>query len=222
MELWEIERGIRRGASKLSEALYFYWPGRINTDTGGWRELPEANIRTYLTYGLLETGWYPFSEVAAAPEENKKRVDIMAIHPESKSVLVGELKLLGNDDAVDDLLRDASKVVNFHLKTDYNRVYSALGPAEWSYFGLLAGTTWREDILVEWTLGETDGHHQDIRSRITRSTKDALANGARELAERTLTMGSVLLQDWSHYEMPKQTYEWHYFLYCLFCFRPNR
>ncbi len=132
-----VERIVRRGATYLGEALFNYWPAASPK-----HDMLERNISMHVARAFSENGFQVYTEVPwPDSEEEKKRLDLLAIDPARGIDVRVEAKRLFDANEIAALKEDLDRMPTF-------RVNAEAGSTR--HFGVLVGTTWDEEIAQWW------------------------------------------------------------------------
>ncbi|TAK29414.1 MAG: hypothetical protein EPO40_10395 [Myxococcaceae bacterium] len=193
MELIDIERILRRGASSLAESLHFYWPSHGNN------EVPEANIELHLAHALLESGFFVYGQAHPSGTANT-RLDTVAVDPRNKVHVVAEFKRLYNVDQARAMVADAERIIAW---TPQAQGWRHPGLNFGRKFGLLAATTWKAEFAKWFTTDDAkmrdptgdDGPFDELWKKLPkqRTIWDALPLTSYHVAGRKKLEGQWLV-----------------------------
>ncbi len=103
---------LKESSEGLVEALKIYWPTRDEWD------VQEAHVVTHLAHVLITAGWAVYSEVPVTrPGKKNGRLDLLAIHSESRRMIMVEAKRLWAQKSAEAINDDIDKLANATLPT---------------------------------------------------------------------------------------------------------
>jgi hypothetical protein len=201
MEAVEVVRIVRRGALYLAESLSDYWP------PSGENDLPERNISLHMAQAFAEQGFRCYGEVNPC-DRTDERLDLLAFQPAGKTVVVIECKKLHQPERLEDMLRDAERILAFRPQDRYSPELTSA-----SRFGVLAASTWNDKAAAWWAA--TDGIWDAGEARWGAYLKNR--PGLSTMMNDKALFGSVIVQG---FDGQKHTDPFHYILYCVFPVQP--
>lgn len=92
-----VEQSILKGLLYLSEALQYYWPGKLANEKGGVKSgvinlIGENNIALQLARSFSENGFLVWAEVPFNNPDKSQRLDFLAYHYAEGILVALELK----------------------------------------------------------------------------------------------------------------------------------
>lgn len=189
MDVYDIARTTRRGAQRLSEALWELWSS-LEDD-----EMPEANLWLHVAHAFSDAGFLPFAGAPFGPEEDAERLHLLLWNPREKVLVAAQARRLDEPDACRELIADVDRMGGLDPQ-DLDEPEHA--------FGLLLVETWDEDIASWWSSLEGEPPSDD-------SCWTALADHP---ALEDAHWGSVVLQGFDEDRSDEEDFQ--HFLYCVF------
>lgn len=167
MNLWEIEKILRRGAFTLGEALHQYWPGKpIKNVKDYTHDIPEANLTLHIGAAFIQSGFDCFAQHFFG----RKRLDLLALSYKHQVQVRCEAKLLWDGSRAKSSADDLSRINKFTLNTKYDK-----GDYP-NKIGLLIISTWDERILEWWENPVSDAPAKRIKDKNWTKIKEVLGN----------------------------------------------
>ena len=188
MNCRDLERIVRHAGHLMAESLWEYWPTAKDND------LPEINISLHLAIALHENGFNCFAD-GNWKNSTDKRLDFLAINPETGIAICGEFKKLFSAEQCESMTEDLERIKSF-VPLDHCRKYKPK-------FGILAATTFKPSIVKWWSTkdGGTPTNHE-IWNKLSKELHNAY-------------WGSIPLSTYDEDTKLKNT-EMHHLLYSVF------
>ena len=141
MSIASAARIVDRGIQSLRKSLSEYWPAI------GPNDMSERNITAHVAHSFLKARWLIYAE-PVFPRSSQQRLDMMALHKSTRTLIAIEGKRLYEGDKATALAKDATRIRKFRL------VESNAGFLPIRRFGLLLAFTWSPEMRMWWINGD--------------------------------------------------------------------
>ena len=167
---------LKESSDSLVEALKIYWPTRDEWD------VQEAHVVTHLAHVLMEAGWAVYPEVPVTrPGKKNGRLDLLAIHTESRRMLVVEAKRLWSQKNAVAINDDIDKLSNATLPMP---VDDDLITERW-----IIVLTHKDDLPVWWTDPVPEKRPMELKDKHVAAWEALEANLSKHRSSERVVIG---------------------------------
>jgi hypothetical protein len=143
VDIYEIERTIRRGGSALAESLYQYWPGFSNQ-----ADMAERNTTLHVGHELIKSGFDLYAEHPFKIDKRKQYLDLLALSYKEKIQIIIEAKKGSGKRVIKSIHNDLRKINNFTLSEQ--EAWPSIKGHFTKKFGVIICTSWNDNFIKWW------------------------------------------------------------------------